>query len=183
MNKNYIVTFIILIVSFSIGTLYYAYKNQYIIIHYNRNFKPGLISETKKRIITCFVWQQQQWLQETTEVLWSDTNKSETLNHIMTSWFTILTDEGIYTKKLSIQAISLLPNNCDALISFDRNPFSKESSIAEKLMWIEGLLKTIREANLGIQSVFFLVNHQPMHDPHLDFSYPWPISGFVETNF
>jgi hypothetical protein len=64
-------------------------------------------------------------------------------------------------------------------ISFDRNPFDKQASTYTKLMWIEGLLKTIRDNESTVQQIYFLVHHQPLIDYHLDFSTAWPIVGFL----
>jgi hypothetical protein len=44
---------------------------------------------------------------------------------------------------------------------------------------IEGLLKTLRENDIKIQRIHFLLHHQPLVDYHLDFSHPWPLEGFL----
>ena len=48
-------------------------------------------------------------------------------------------------------------------------------------MRIEGILKTIRENNNAIQTVRFLVHHQPLRDTQLDFSFSWPVQGFCKS--
>lgn len=60
-----------------------------------------------------------------------------------------------------------------------QNSNPQSYSIHAKLMWVEGLLKTIHSSGLALQSVHFLHNHQPLQDPHLDFTNPWPVHGFV----
>jgi hypothetical protein len=84
-------------------------------------------------------------------------------------------------KKVSLQSVVPSPSGVEAYISFDRNPFTKNQSTYEKFMWIEGLLKTVRENGIQLQSIYFLVHHQPLTDFHLDFSNAWPISGFIQT--
>ena len=46
-------------------------------------------------------------------------------------------------------------------------------------MWIEGLLKTVRENNIHVQSLYFLVRNKPLHDAHLEFCHPWPLAGYL----
>jgi hypothetical protein len=36
-------------------------------------------------------------------------------------------------------------------------------------------------AGFSIKKVCFLSHHQPLQDPHLDFTNPWPIDGFLDT--
>jgi hypothetical protein len=86
------------------------------------------------------------------------------------------------TKTVSLQSAMLSPAQHELYISFTRNPLEKEKSIQEKWLFIEGLLKTIRENGLMLQAIHFLVQHQPLNDPHLDFSKPWPLQGFLTTN-
>lgn len=69
----------------------------------------------------------------------------------------------------------------EAYLSFDRNPFGKEQSTFEKWIWVESLLKTVRIADVPLQSIYFLAYHQPLHDVHLDFSISWPVVGFFKA--
>jgi hypothetical protein len=64
-------------------------------------------------------------------------------------------------------------------LSFDHNVLNKEETVFKKWMLIEGLLKTILSSNISITHVQFLVQHQQLHDAHLDFSVPWPVHGFM----
>ena len=45
-------------------------------------------------------------------------------------------------------------------------------------MWIEELLKTIKESGIPVQTIRLLVYSKPLQDNHLDFSHSWPISGY-----
>jgi hypothetical protein len=65
------------------------------------------------------------------------------------------------------------------MLSFDRSPFPTEWTTYEQWMWIESLLKTVRDNDIRIQRIRFLVHHQELIDYHLDFSNPWPIIGFA----
>ena len=66
-----------------------------------------------------------------------------------------------------------------AFISYNQAPFNEQDNTLTKLMIIEGLLKTLRQNNITINSIQFLTNHQPMQDDHLDFTIPWPIQGYM----
>jgi len=82
-------------------------------------------------------------------------------------------------KKITVQTVLLSTSDQVAYLSFDSDPLSKESSTFDKWMLIEGLLKTIRENSVRLQQIQLLVHHQLMQDPHLDFSKPWPVDGFL----
>ena len=80
-----------------------------------------------------------------------------------------------------MEAASLSESGQDVFLSFDQIPFLRDWSIFNKLSFVESLLKTIYKANLGIQKITFLVDHQVMEDDHLDFSKSWPVDGFLEN--
>jgi hypothetical protein len=167
-----------------IALCYFAYNQQWIIFQLpfskiTHQHETKKISTTKKVVQRVF-WHNDRWNTEETELLWSD-DRAENLTHLITSWLTLLDEEKVMDKKVSLQSIVLSPSQCDAYCSFDRNPFNKNNATHEKLMWIEGLLKTIRENGVKIQNIYFLVHHQPLHDFHIDFSNPWPLTGFLSN--
>ncbi len=163
---------------------YFAYNQQWIIINLpkknaTQKEQQNVVQITKKRI-TRFYWNNDAWHAEETELLWSD-DKADTLIHVITCWLALLDEEKVMEKKVSLQSVLVSPSGCEAYISFDRNPFTKNQSTYAKLMWVEGLLKTIRENGIKVQMIHFLVHHQPLSDFHLDFTNPWPIAGFIES--
>ena len=84
-------------------------------------------------------------------------------------------------KKVVIQSILTDASGREAFISFDRNPLAKEKSTFQKLMWVEGLLNTIKGSGLPIENIQLLIHHKPLSDAHLDFTHPWPISGYGKS--
>lgn len=162
---------------------YFLYNQQLIIIKspFGKTYEKHAIEQViaQKKKIKHFFWHHDAWRQEIAEILWSD-QKVQALCALITSWLTIVEEEKINTKKISLQSIALSTTQQEVFCSFDRNPFNKQQSTYEKLMWIEGLLKTIRESGIKVQHIRFLVHHQPMHDAHLDFSNAWPVSGFLK---
>jgi hypothetical protein len=134
-----------------------------------------------KKTITIHYWHAGEWKTETENIIWSN-DKTHNLKTVVTNWLNLLDEEQITEKKISLQTAILMPSEHDAYLSFDNNPLPQEKATIQKLMLIEGLLKTIRENEIPIQTIQLLVHHQPVQDYHLDFSNPWPICGFVETN-
>jgi len=132
-----------------------------------------------KKTVTLYFWQHEKWHSESVELVWSD-NKAETIEHLVTNWLALLEENNITHKKITLQSALLSPSTLDAYLSFDRSPFAPQATTHEKLMLIEGLLKTLRSNNIKLQGVRFLVNHNPLNDNHLDFSKEWPIIGFLE---
>lgn len=121
--------------------------------------------------------QTQSGAQETLE---QNKIKQANLKQLVISWLATLQAElGIPTADIVVQATTLNPSGSVAYISFSDYPFSPNSSMHDKLMWVEGLLKTIRSTGFALQSAHFLHNHQPLLDPHLDFTNPWPLHGFT----
>ncbi|MDR3549812.1 MAG: hypothetical protein P4L31_00215 [Candidatus Babeliales bacterium] len=166
------------------GMLLYAFTKGWIIIHapsadnfasldYQSNQAIG------KKKITLWFWKDDKWHNETTELVWSD-DKADTLYYLIASWLKLLDEDDMMHKKISVQSVLLSPSGSDAYVSFDRYPFDSQVTIATKLMWLEGLLKTIRENKIAIQGIRFLIYHKTLQDPHLDFSKEWPVTGFSE---
>jgi len=132
---------------------------------------------TKKKVKLLF-WHNKKWQSESIEILQTD-HETEIIQQLINNWLNLLDDEGIMQKKVTIQSVLLSPKK-QLYVSFDRNPFDAKQSAQEKLIWIEGLLKTIRENGVSFQNIHFLVHHQTLQDYHLDFSNSWPMSGFLK---
>ena len=165
-----------------LASIYFAYNQHWIIIQYPWALRTSLVpvhSSASKKTIKRIFWNQGKWHHETTDIIWSE-HKAETIQHLVNSWLTLLDEEKLMTKKVSVQSVIISSSGTEAYISFDRNPFDKGSSTYQKSMWIEGLLKTVRDNAIKIQYIQFLVHHQPLHDIHLDFDSPWPLEGFLE---
>ena len=175
-TKNYA---IISTASLLSGILFFAFYNQWIIIKFP-SFAPltTTASLINKKKITLHFFHQDKWKTETQDQLWTD-SVTKNLSQLINSWLIVLDDERIITKKTVLQS-ALLSQSGTAYISFDHNVLSKEDPIYKKWMIIEGLLKTIRTNEIPIQHVQFLIQHQQLNDPHLDFSMPWPIHGFMK---
>jgi hypothetical protein len=179
---KYSTLIIICFISIIAGNILFAYFNGIIIIrspwHAQQTTNYHAINQKKE--CAFYYWHHGQWNQEKIELMWSD-NKESALVYLLNNWLTYLDEEHIIHKKVTAQTTLFSSNGHELYISLDRNPLDQEQSIHEKLLFIEGLLKTLRTNCTDITSVTFLVDHQPLHDQHLDFSNPWPITGFLTS--
>lgn len=139
--------------------------------------KTNVTGTIQRKKVSLSFWKNHKWHRENSDILVSD-DLATTLEHLINAWLAILDEEQVMDKKVALQAV-LLTQADHAYISFDRSPFTKEAPTWDKLVWIEGLLKTIRENWGKIRQIQFLVHHKPLQDYHLDFSNPWPIQGFL----
>lgn len=167
--------------SFFIGLIFYCYYHEIIIIRkFSHTTQAVSTAPVIKRNFTLHYWKDKAWHKDEKELIDAE-DKTQTLNYLITSWLGLTEEEGLLQRKTSIQSIMLDMQGQEAFISFDCNPLKKESSTQAKWMWIEGLLKTVRENKIPVIAIRFLVHHKPLHDYHLDFSHSWPISGFLPT--
>jgi hypothetical protein len=163
-----------------IGMLYFAWTNNIILIRYPFSPQPFCKTNTKsisKKKAVLFFWHNDMWNKEEVDLIWS-TDMTKNIHYLINSWLNLLEEEDINEKRISVESVAI--HDHKAYISFDRNPFDKNKATFDKWLWIEGLLKTIRENNVPLQEVQFLAHHKIVNDYHLDFSNSWPINGFFE---
>jgi len=166
--------------TFILGIFIYTYMQGFIIFRspfYNHTLSEPQLSVVKKKVML-FYWQHESWHHEEIDLLWSE-NVAQTIEYLINSWLTLLDEEKVMNKKVTVQSVAITPNGHEALFSLDRNPFDKASSTYEKWLWVEALLKTLRQNDIKLQAVQLLIHHQPMVDYHIDFSNPWPLEGFL----
>jgi hypothetical protein len=165
-----------------LGALIYAYLQGWIIIHghlyTNLEQSKELQKTVSKKKVKLTGWNYDRWNIEDT-VLIAPSDKQQALYYLVTRWLSFLYEEHLIHKKVMLQTVLLSSNGHDAYLSFDKNILSKEWSTHQKWMVIEGLLKTLRDNGMAVTQVTFLVNHKPLNDAHLDFSNPWPTTGFL----
>ena len=181
-NKNYAFLSLIL---FFLGFIFFLINNRWVFIVFSqsRSFRSNLFKKQEvpynKKKVSLVYWHCDKWNTETSELLWPD-SKQKKIQYLISTWLTFLLEENIVKKRVALQSVLISSNGKDCYLSFDRNPLHREASTLEKLMWIEGLLRTIRVNSIDIVNVKFLVYHKDMQDNHLDFSSLWPVLGFVE---
>lgn len=170
-------------VLFLAGFLFFGFYNNWIIFFlpsYNvENFGQSGGMRLEKRDVYLHYWNNKKWNNEQINVLWMPDNNAENIKYLVGGLLNLLEEEKVTKYKVTLQSVLISSSGQQAYLSFDRNPLAQDCSTYEKLMFIEGILKTIRENNINIQGVYFLVHHQVMQDYHLDFSASWPIRGFL----
>jgi len=166
---------------FCAGIFFLAYNQGWILLKfpsYKREAQQTAAAlRAQKKSVTLFFWHNKRWNKEAVEILHTH-DAAQTAQHLLNSWLTLLDEEQVMVKKVMLQS-ALLSDNKQLYLSFDRNPFNEHDATYDKLLWVEGLLRTIRENDIPVQAVRFLVHHQPMQDYHLDFSNSWPLAGFL----
>jgi len=115
---------------------------------------------------------------EIKELLWTEYTDKNILA-VLQAWATLIEEEDLLEKKITVQTAALDVKNNELIISFDRSPFNKHDAAFKKQGVLETLFKTLlaiqSEEFSQLQTVRFLVHNRPMHDEHLDFSQPWPL--------
>lgn len=179
-------TVFIILLCFIVGFLFHAYNKEWIILllpHQTADIQSqAQTSETAftQQKITLFFWKHDQWQKEYTSVIWSP-EITHNIKTITNNWLTLLEDEKIIDTDIQLLS-TVISSNKELFLSFNKDLCNTQDSTYTKLMIIHGLLKTIYENKIPIQSVRFLVHHQILIDDHLNFSIPWPINGYITTS-
>ena len=168
---------------FVFGLLLFFYQESWFIITcpliHEETYNPLYHQNTSYKTITLYAWSQNKYKKETTEIIHSD-NTTQNIKLLLNSWLQFVDDEHITDKETQIVSVSLSPSKQEAFICLNQYPFEKDWSTYRKLMWIESLLKTLRDNKIHISGIRLLVLHQPLIDDHLNFECSWPISGYLQ---
>lgn len=129
---------------------------------------------TYKKKIVLFYPKQDKEQQETKEILWSNNDENNAFV-LVQAWASLLNEEEIMHKKITVQAAAIAVTQDELIISFDRAPFNKDDAAFKKLRLMQTLLNTVHGQLPTIQKIRFLMHHKPLNDIHLDFSQPWSL--------
>ena len=171
----------LILISIGIGFLLFALNRGNILIYWpdmrlDKN-KKNMAHLTVKRTVTLPFFKDGTWQTECQELLWHE-NTQENIFHLINALLNVWHDEHISLKRASLQSCIIDPSKQIAYLSFDHAPFHKHEPTYAKWLAIEGILKTLRDNQITIPNIYFLVNHKPFNDTHLDFENPWPLEGF-----
>ena len=170
------------IITCLLGMLLVLFQQEILIFRMPQHNKQHAIGITraKKKQVTLYAWHNGSWQQDSFELIWPKEKQAQ-LTRVINSWFAYMHDEKLLPKKVTVQQVLLATGDQIAYVSCDRNPFGKAQPIHAKWHSIESMLKTVGSAGIpGVQELQILVNHKPLHDPHLDSARPWPIAGFMK---
>lgn len=145
--------------------IFFAWYNEWIIVNNRSTHAQRYSSCIEKKRVTFFFFHKNQWVTEAQDLLWT-TSMQHNLFLLINAWLTVLDEEKVIPKKIALESALLSSAGC-AYLSFDHAFLQKEDTIFKKWMLIEGLLKTIRAAEIPVTAVQLLVHHQPHFDPHL----------------
>jgi hypothetical protein len=162
-----------------LGVIFFLHQESWIIIsipHSTIMQKAQSTIQTKETSLWIFT--QGTFKKETTEIM-INSDHAQTIKQLLNNWLNTLEEENIIDKKIIVQSVILSPSGQDAFICFQDNFLNKQTSCYIKLMILESMLKTLKDAKLGLNNVRLLMHHQPMIDPHFNFDISWPISGFI----
>lgn len=166
------------------GLAFHAYQKEWIIFLFpHQNMHGEEINDIttpsySQQKIILFFWKQDRWHQEYNHVIWSS-NIERNIQTITHNWLILMEDEKLI--ETDIQLIStVVTAHKELFLSFNKNLCENQESTYKKLMIMHGLLKTLHENKVAIQSIRFLVHHQSMTDDHLNFTISWPITGYVQ---
>src|SRR3972149_4092399 len=166
------------------GIIFYALHNELIMFKiipkYSSKSSPDSVAMQKK-VVKLIFWHLNSWHTEDVDLIWSNDDMAQNILYLVNRWLTLLDEEKIMDKKVTLQSVVLSPSGKELFLSLDRNPLKYEDSTYLKLMWCEGLLKTIRDNGIPIEWVRFLVHHALLEDEHIDFTFSWPICGFLSA--
>jgi hypothetical protein len=161
------------------GIFFAAYQNEWIIFQLPAAARQTYFSaRIQKKMVTIVLYKNDEWYTEKKERIWPAA-KAEKIEHLLHAWQLLIDEDLPAAKQSSVQLVMLNKTENDLYVSFDRSPLLKEWSIMRKWYHIESLLKTVRANGIELRSVYFLVQHQPLEDAHLDFSNGWPSQGFI----
>jgi hypothetical protein len=164
------------------GIILFALQQEYILIRFSKPSIQIHNSETMsptKKIVYLYLWQPTGWRTEQQEILWgNDTASNARL--LITAWLTVAYEEHMLATTVTVQSCALSTSGQELYISLSHNPLEKDQPMITKWMFIEGLLKTVRENKLPLQTVHVLDQYQPLKDPHISSDLPWPITGFLQ---
>lgn len=172
------------VVCLGLGIIFFLSFNQYIIFNFSHGFAKAnqhlQLLKKKTSPATLHYWTNNKWHKEHSTLLVSD-DAADMTKQLISQLLDIFEQEKITDKQIALQQVISMGAGGHLLISFDRNPLSKNKNSFEKLMLVESLLKTIRENNIKISDVTLCAHYKPLNDAELDFSNPWPLYGFVNA--
>ncbi|MBI2353085.1 hypothetical protein HYV11_02460 [Candidatus Dependentiae bacterium] len=169
---------------FCVGGLFFLQQESWIIITspFQKQATELVTSQlnTEYKTVLLYGWRNGEFKSESTEIIYSD-DIALNMKLLLNSWLLFLEDEHITEKQTQIMSVALSVSKQEAFISLNQTPFDMNASTYDKLMWIESLLKTVKENKIPIAALRLLVHHQPLLDDHLNFDIAWPISGFLNN--
>lgn len=171
--------------TFIAGIILFAWRNEWIIIHIPAWFRPMSgehVGAINKKTVPVSFYKNDNWHTEQIETIWEQDGVAKNSTRLAGAYFSLLYEEALTEQKIGIEAAATDSKGTTLYLSLTHNPLPTEATVKEKLMIIEGLLRTLRESIPSLTKLTLLVHHQPLTDYHLDFTQPWPLEGFMNDH-
>ncbi len=168
-----------------IGALFFLFQRNWLMLQWpirtaffdGASIKKESIS---KRSVSLYWWKNEKFYHEDEIVIWHDNNGTDSIKHVVDRWLLRMVQEKILLPSMIVDSVALSSDGQSAYLSFNQSFMWTEWSIMKKWMLIESLCKTLKSTDLSVKHLIFLVKQEIMEDIHLDFTYPWPIDGYLE---
>lgn len=170
-------------ICFLFGVSLFLIKRTWLIVHwvpsYSRASAIDRVKNTvaQKKLVTFFYWKEDVLKQDSVELV-TQSFMGDFLKNTIGHFLVLLYEERLLGRRIGIDSVAISSSGQDLFVSFDQPLLDPGWSIYKKWQLLDGLTRTLDGLRTGAQAVFFLVKHETMLDAHLDFSQPWPISGF-----
>ncbi len=161
-----------------------AYHNGWLIIclpgMYTQHYDTYLPATNRRQKAALTWWHDNKWQTEVVEIVCPH-DIGGSLEAVTQKWLALVEEEKPSIQRTKLQTALFSENKKIAYLSFDRNPLNQEASMFDTVSWVEGLCTTLKNNNLPCTKIQLLVHHKPLTDARLDFSFPWPIEGFLHA--
>lgn len=171
--------------TFIAGIILFAWRNEWIIIHIPAWFRPMSgehVGAINKKTVSVSFYKNDNWHMEQIETIWEQDGVAKNSTRLAGIYFSLLYEEALTEQKIGTEAAATDSKGTTLYLSLTHNPLPTEATVKEKLMIIEGLLRTLRESIPSLAKLILLVHHQPLTDYHLDFTQTWPLEGFINDH-
>jgi hypothetical protein len=162
------------------GVLFLALQQQWLIIHVIAPYISTNFSSpsnfTVRRIDYTYHKHGDQRLHQQ-EIIW-DSDIQLCALRLISSYCELLEDEKIITSHVAVDSACFDDRKNELIVSFSHNPFNDQQTVATRMVIIEDLLINVRSYFPQLKQVRFLMRHEPLIDSLLEFSFPWPVTGF-----
>jgi len=159
------------IASCILGILLYSIQKNWIIFQFPLYSITHLQdAASSKKIITLHWFSRDSWHKDTQTIVWEQNQIN--CERVINAWLDNALQEELIMYDVHSESVALTSSN-EAIVSFDGSLFSGQASIYEKLMIIQGITHSVKDAIPEIQSIRFLLHQELYLDPHLDFSVSW----------
>lgn len=178
--KQYLQYILISFIFFIFGIIFFAYQESLIIINIPQTsiWKNLQKPQSVQVDVQLFAFKNNSWIKETKQIIKSN-DLGQTVQNLINAYFLLLEEEHILKQSIIIESCVLSPSKNTLFISLNHNPFNPQATTFECMMIIEGIMKTIRENKITVQSIQFLIHHKPWSDHRINMDILWPISGYI----